>query len=222
MIQKILIAEDIDSINTGIITILKEKFDFEIEHANSCDVALLKIKKAIAINEPFDVLISDLSFKHDGNLTPVLKNGEDLVMAAKKEQTSLRTIIYTIEDNASLLKRLVDEIKVNSIVPKGLHSLNELCIAIEKVAVEEKYIPTEVMHLIKNDSTTAIESYDIKLLDLLADGLLQNEISTALKQQNISPSSVSAVEKRLSNLRSILKAKNNIQMIAIAKDMCII
>ena len=222
MIKNILIAEDIDSINTGILTILKDKFSFNIDHASSCDNAFLKIKKAIQENNPFDLIISDLSFKSDGLLVPTLKNGEELVNAVKKEQPEIKSIIYTIENKPSLIKRLKDESEVNGIVLKGSLSLNELVKAIECIAEGQNYFTTEVMHLIKNDSTATIETYDIILLEHLAQGLSQEEISSTLKKSNISPTSISAIEKRINRLKTILKAKNNIQMIAIAKDMCLI
>ncbi|QTV06846.1 response regulator [Faecalibacter bovis] len=222
MIRKILIAEDIDSINTGIISILKDKYDFEIEHANSCDKALLKIKKATLENTPFDLLISDLSFKTDGLLDPELKNGEELVSAAKKIQSNLKTIIYTIEDKPALLKRLKDEVEVNSIVLKGLNSLIELCTSIEKLNTGENYFTTEVLHKIKNNSTTTIEEYDITILDLLSQGFTQQDISTTLKSKKIKPSSVSAIEKRIGELKTTLKANNSIHLVAIAKDMFLI
>lgn len=222
MIRKILIAEDIDSINTGIISILKDNFNFDIDHANSCDNALLKIKKANLENNSYDLLISDLSFKTDGYLIPELKNGEELAKAAIKTQPNLKTIIYTIEDKPALLKRLKDDIEVNSIVLKGLNSLNELCLAIEKINSGLNYFTTEVLHKLKNDATTTIGDYDVTILDLLAQGFTQQEISSVLKSKEIKPSSVSAIEKRIGELKSSLKANNSIHLVAIAKDMFLI
>lgn len=222
MITKILIAEDIDSINNGIISLLNERYDVIIEHANSCDNAHLKLIKAVLDEEPFDLLISDLSFKTDGFLEPKLKNGEELISASKKIQENLKTIVYTIEDRTTLLKRLKDELAVNSIILKGLNSLQELCTAIDKLNVEENYFPIEVLQIIKNDSTTSIESYDIKLLELLSEGFSQQEISNIFKEKTIKPASVSAIEKRIGDLKGILKANNSIHLISIAKDMCII
>jgi len=222
MIKKILIAEDIDSINTGIISILKDRFNFIIEHSNSCDNAYLKIIRALQDEAPYDLLISDLSFKAEGFLTQELKGGEELVAAAKKTQPDLKTIVYTIEDKASLLRRLKEEKQVNGIVLKGQKSLNELCNAIEAVALQKDYFTSEVQAILKNDSTTAIQSYDITLLELLSQGFTQQEISAVLKEKEIKPSSVSAIEKRIGELKHNLKANNSIHMVAIAKDMCLI
>ena len=222
MAHKILIAEDIDSINTGIISTLKERYDFEIEHVNTCDNAYLKIIKANKENCPFDLLISDLSFKTNGLLSPKLQNGEELTREAKKHHHQLKTIIYTIEDKPSLLKRLKEELEVNGIVLKGLNSLTELCNAIDDVLVDKNYYTAEVLQIIKNDVTVSIESYDIKLLELLAKGLSQQEISLNFKENNIKPASISAIEKRIGDLKSAFKANNSIHLVAIAKDMWLI
>lgn len=222
MVKKILIAEDIDSINTGIISILQDRFSFIIEHSNSCDNAYLKIIRSLQDGHPFDLLISDLSFKIEGFLTQELKGGEDLVNAARKIQPNLKTIIYTIEEKPSLLKRLKEDSRVNGIVLKGQKSLNELCNAIEAVQKHKDYFTNEVQAILKNDSTTAIQGYDITLLELLSKGFTQQEISAALKEREIKPSSVSAIEKRIGELKQNLKANNSIHMVAIAKDMCLI
>lgn len=83
MFKKVLIAEDIDTISFGIMTALAEYSTMEIHHAKYCDDALLKIKKALQENNPYDLLISDLSFKADHTKT-ILRSGEELVQAVKE------------------------------------------------------------------------------------------------------------------------------------------
>ena len=222
MIKRILIAEDIDSINTGIVSILEEKFDFKIYHANSCDKAYLKIVKSVQDQDPYHLIISDLSFKVEGFLAPKLKNGEELVNAVKEVIPDIKSIIYTIEDSPSLLKRLKDETKVNGIVLKGQKSLIELCNAIESICNDNNYYTNEVNQILNNSKTINIETYDIKLLELLSNGFTQQEISENFKNKSIKPSSVSAIEKRIGELKANLKANNSIHMVAIAKDMCLI
>jgi len=140
----------------------------------------------------------------------------------KTIQPEIKSIIYTIEDKPSLIKRLKEVSEVNGIVLKGSLSLNELVKAITHIDRGENYYTQEVLQLIKNDSTATIEPYDIILLEHLAQGLSQEEISFSLKKNNITPTSISAIEKKINRLKNILKAKNNIQMIAIAKDMSLI
>lgn len=80
-----------------------------------------------------------------------------------------------------------------------------MCTAIDEVLRDKNYFTTEVTQIIKNDVTVSIEPYDIKLLELLANGLSQQEISLNFKDNNIKPASVSAIEKRIGDLKMHLK-----------------
>ena len=222
MIKKVLIAEDIDSVRTGIIAILKDKFNFTIDHSNSCDNAYLKILRANQDKQPYDLIITDLYFKVDEFISQKLITGEDLVKAAKKIQPSIKSIVYTVESRPLYLKKLKVDTQINGIVIKGHQSLIELCNAIIAIQDGTNYFTSEVEFILKNDSSETIKGYDIKILELLANGYTQQEISAYLKNQNIKPSSVSAIEKRIGELKQTLSANNSIHMVAIAKDMNII
>ena len=67
-----------------------------------------------------------------------------------------------------------------------------------------------------------IDDYDIELMNLLSTGLSQDEISLHLKNKNISPCSLSSVEKRLNKLRVQFEANNAIHLVTIAKDLGLI
>ena len=67
-----------------------------------------------------------------------------------------------------------------------------------------------------------IDDFDIKLLNYLAEGYSQEEISKLFKSKNISPSSLSSIEKRVSRLKIHLGAKNTYQLIALSKDIGLI
>ena len=82
MFQKVLIAEDLDTINLAINHVVHELAIEEIHHVKYCDDALPKIKRALADGQPFDLMISDLSFKEDGRIV-TLTSGEELITAVK-------------------------------------------------------------------------------------------------------------------------------------------
>lgn len=63
MFKKVIIAEDFEEFNLAVEQTLKDLNIVNFQHAKYCDDAFLKIRKAIQDNEPFDLLISDLSFK---------------------------------------------------------------------------------------------------------------------------------------------------------------
>ena len=66
MFKKILIAEDLKGINEGIFSFLNDNLQIEkLEVVQYCDEAYLKYKKAILDEEPYDLLITDLSFVDD-------------------------------------------------------------------------------------------------------------------------------------------------------------
>jgi hypothetical protein len=56
----------------------------------------------------------------------------------------------------------------------------------------------------------------------MSNGLSQDEISQLFKKNNISPSSLSTIEKRLNKLRIQFRANNAIHLVAIAKDLGLI
>lgn len=218
MFKKILIAEDIDSINYGIEKVLEGIPGVTTTHAKYCDEALLKYKKALLDNDPFDLLITDLSFKHDYKET-VLANGEDLIAAIKEINPHLPVLVYSIEDKPYRIKCLFELYAINAFVLKGRYSSLELREAVSILNTGEKYISKDIAHYIFTKDTEEITDYDIILLDLLAEGYTQSEIATHLETQNIIPSSVSAIEKRINKLKSQMKAKNTIQLVALAKDI---
>lgn len=219
--MKVLIVEDIDSISLGIQRIIQEFKDTEIVHAKYCDKALLKYRKALLDDAPFDLIISDLSFKSDYKDCE-LKNGEEFISAIRKLNQTTPIIVYSIEDKSFLIKNLFQNLDIQAYVLKGRNSTRELIKAIEKVLNNEKYISEELSQILNNKSDIEIEEYDVLLLENLAKGYSQSEISASFSKDNISPASVSAIEKRVNKLKIQFQAKNAIHLVALAKDIGII
>ena len=71
MFTKVLIADDIDFNDVGAAQTLKNLGVPEIEYSKYCDDALLKINKAHIDGHPFQLLISDLSFKTDHRVNQI-------------------------------------------------------------------------------------------------------------------------------------------------------
>lgn len=222
MFKKVLIAEDIDSISFGIVTALAEYSDMEINHAKYCDDALLKIKKALQENNPYDLLISDLSFKADHTKT-ILHSGEDLVEAVKKVQPEIHIIVYSIEDRMAKIKNMFDSNLINAYVSKGRNSTQELKKAIENVyANGGKYVPESLQSMFREASVFEIEAQDIELLNLLSKGCSQEEISVQFRNKNYSSASPSSVEKRINKLKIHFNSRNITHLISQTKDIGLI
>lgn len=223
MFKKVLIVEDLDSIIETIKTTLEKLAIPQLEHVKYCDDAILKIKKAQHDKIPFELIISDLSFKEDHRENKI-KNGEELITAIKKIQPEIKTIIFSIEDKSFKINSLFDNQKINAYVVKGRNSINDI-----KTAVLETYknntrilLPENQKHSLNKKAIIEIEAYDIKLLQLLSKGYIISEITTEFKKLEIQPNSNSSIEKRINKLKTYFKANNNVHLIAITKDLGLI
>lgn len=221
MFNKILISDDLGSINQGVLTVLDSlglKNVFEVQY---CDDAYLKIKKAVLDDEPFDLLITDLSFIAD-HRAQKYTSGLELISALRVEHPDLKIIVYSVEDRLQRVRLLINEYKANAYVCKGRRGLIELNKAIQAVFNNNIYLSPQIEHALSPKSNLEIDDFDIHLIELLSQGLSQDEISATLKKQNLSPSSLSTIEKRLNKLRIQFKANNAIHLIAIVKDLGLI
>ena len=219
MFQKVLVAEDLDTISIAIIQALEALSILEIHHAKYCDDAFLKIKKALHDQVPYDLLISDLSFKPDHRQNRI-SSGEELIEAVKKIQPDLKIIVFSIEDKSFRIKSLFTNLGINAYVSKGRDSIPELKKTIENLYTNEKATPSiEVNRALRSKSIFEIEAYDISLLKSLSLGLTLEDISSQFKDSGIVPNGTSSLEKRINRLKEYFKANNNVHLIAITKDL---
>lgn len=221
MFQKVLINDDHDAILSSIEQILfKSNVEF-IERSQYCDEAYLKIKRAELDDAGFDLLITDLSFKRDHrNIN--LDCGEDLIEKLRSENLNIPIIVYSMKDQLQKVRQLVNNHNISAYVCKDRQGSVELKKAIKAVSSGQRYLSSQVSNALSPRVDLEIEEYDIQLLKLLSKGLSQDEISTTLKSNDISPSSLSTIEKRLNKLRLQFKANNAIHLVATAKDLGLI
>jgi len=221
MFRKILLVEDIDSISYGVTALLQRNFDAEVRSTKYCDEALLKVKKAIFEKQPFDLVITDLSFQETHRETKIT-TGEELIGLIKKEQPRLKIIAYSVDDKPHKVKLLFDTYKINGFVAKGRDSITQLIEAIDLIYhTAEVFISPQLAGSIKEFSLE-IDDDDIELLRCLSIGMTQSEISEIFRIQHKKTSSTSSIEKRLNKLKAYFKANNTIHLVAITKDMGLI
>lgn len=219
MFKKVLIAEDFDSINLAVMQVLSELGVTEIHHAKYCDDAQLKIKKANLDNQPFDLLISDLSFRADHRKVHLI-GGDDLIKWVREVQPDLKIIVHSVEDKTFHIKSLFENQNIDAFVIKGRRSIKQLKIAINKLfQTDDKYISPEVDYMLQDKTINEIDNYDIELIKQLSMGIPQEKMDIKFKELGISPSSKSAIEKRIGKLKDYFKANNTVHLISIAKDL---
>lgn len=218
-IRKVIIAEDVESISAGIEIALKTFQPEQIVHTRYCDDAWLKLKKAELDNEPFDLLITDLSFKKDHREVE-LKSGEDLIQAVRKDNISSKILVFSIEDKPLKIQSFFEQYEINGYVLKSRRDNVELVKAFRSLILGETYVSEEIkakIHSKKNLSK--VEEIDLLIIRQLCEGMTQDEISQLFQQKDIKPNSTSTIEKRLKNLREEFSAKTNIELVLIFKEL---
>ena len=222
MFKKVLVAEDFDSINLGIEQALKDLNIVDFQHSKYCDDAFLKVRKAILDHEPYDLLISDLSFKTDHREVKIA-SGDELIEQVRTLQPNIKIIAYSVEDKGYRIKSLFENSGINGFVLKGRNSIEELKKAINLLAVsDQRYVSSEIATVIQEKNNYEIDDFDVKILKQLSLGVPQDDIGEKFKELGIKPNSKSTIEKRIAKLRDFFKANNTIHLVAITKDMGII
>lgn len=220
MFKKALIAEDHEIRNSGIVNTLAELNIKNSDFVSYCDDALKLIQTAFTENNPYDLLITDLSFDKD-HIHQKIKSGQELIHEARKIQPNLKVIAFSIEKKPKIIDDLYKIYQINGFVAKARNDGKDLKNTIKKVFNGETVIPQEILNSIRNTSLE-FKDYDILLLELLSKGWKQSEIEEYFKKNGITPDSKSSIEKRLNDLRDSLGAKNNIELIVMCKDIGIL
>lgn len=221
MFKKVILADDLVSINLGMLTVLDTLKVGQVETVQYCDDAFLRIKRAFQDQDPFDLLITDLSFKKD-HRDQNYPSGESLIEALHAKYPELPIIVYSIEDRIQRVRKLLTQNGVNAYVCKGRRGLVELKEAVQVVYGQETYVSPQVAAALSKKTDLEIDDFDILVLKHLSMGLMQDQISQQLKNDGVSPNSLSTIEKRLNKLRIQFKANNAIHLVAIVKDLGLI
>jgi two-component system capsular synthesis response regulator RcsB len=221
MFKKVLVADDYDSINIAARQLLEAMRIDVIEHAKYCDEAMIKIKKANKDQQPFDLLICDLSFKKD-HRPENIANGEELIEKIKFESPGIKIIVYSIEDKPYRVKSLFEKLGVEAYVYKGRHSIDQLKAAILNLAEAGTYISPELSHVFRDKTVNEIDDYDLQLMKQLSLGVSQEKMAEKFLELGIFPNGKSTIEKRINKLKTYFQANNPTHLVALAKDAGVI
>ena len=160
MYQKVLVVEDLNSVGYGISMMLRQELGVsEVVLTHYCDEAYLKFQNALQHNVPFDLLITDLSFKRDHRPSQ-LGSGKDLIDKMIQRGFDVPIIICSVEEKATMIKRFTQMDNVKAYVLKGRDGLRELKKAVKEVAQGNTFFSQKIMNLTKGGTTFEIEDYD--------------------------------------------------------------
>ncbi|WP_300597797.1 response regulator [Niabella sp.] len=213
MIKKALVAEDHECVSISVQKALEELRLQQIDHVSYCDVALMKIKKALQNNDSYDILITDLSFKKD-HLDQQLSDGAALIAAARKVQPDLKVLVFSVEDRPAVVKNLFDAFGIDGYVPKSRGDKKELKKALDHINANQQYYPPNLVQQIKEQERHLFTAFDKMLIAQMLQVKRQPEIAEYFKKNNIRPSSLSSIEKRLAVMKEALGFATNEQLVA--------
>ncbi|MEE9364096.1 MAG: DNA-binding response regulator [Cellulophaga sp.] len=212
MFKKILLAEDFQGSNHGIVEALQEKLHIEeLQEELYCDKAFTRLKVALKKDMPYELLITDLHFEAD-HTERRITSGVELIKEAGKLQPNLKVIAYSQENNPVKVNTLFKEYKIDAYVCKGRYGLTELLNAVQEVYHNRTYFSPQI-NLNVTHNVFELDDFDRAILKELANGLTKNEVSKKFKKENITPSSESTIDKRISRLYDEYGARNTTSLL---------
>jgi len=221
MFKRVLIAEDHESTSISVTKTLGDLGIANTAYTFYCDDALMHIRKSINDDQPFDLLITDLSFEED-HREQKIAGGTELISAAKAIHPDLKVLVFSAESKASVVDNLFREIGINAYVRKARNDSKHLKIAIQDIFNNKTYISTDIKLALKQKNAYEFSDFDIVIISLLSKGTLQKDIPAYLQKNKIKPSGLSSVEKRLNLMKEELAFSKNEQLVAYCKDFGII
>ena len=221
MFKKVLIAEDWEHANISLRKTLDDVGVSQKEFRTYCDEALKLFQIALSKGQPFDLLITDLSFDEDKNIQQI-KGGRELIKAVKLLQPSIKVIVFSVESNLNIVDQLFTDLDIDGYVRKARYDAEDLRRAVDAVANNKKYRSADLMRKKRVENSYDFKTYDIQIIKLLCNGTPQKNIPAYLQENNIKPAGLSSVEKRLSSIKTSLNISSNEQLVAYCKDKKII
>lgn len=222
MFQKILVVENQQIIGKGLQAILSEITNAQVETSSFCDDALLKLKTANKSNVPFDLVVTDLFFNNDYYVSKI-DCGEKLIMKIKSLFPELKIMIFSVEKNVTKIKNLINKVGVNAFVEKGMQEYVELAKAIDAIMEDKTYYSKGIKTILNGvNFISDITKIDILILNLLANGLKQNELPNYFKENKIPSGSKRTIEGKIESLKVSLNAKTVPHLINNAKNLGLI
>jgi two-component system capsular synthesis response regulator RcsB len=221
MLKRVLIAEDHESASISVQKTLADLGLTHVKYSYYCDDALMLLKKSLQQQEPFDLLITDLSFEED-HREQKITGGIALITAAKQLQPHLKVLVFSAESKASIVDILFKDLGINAYVRKARHDASELKAALAAIFDNKIYLSADLRQIVKAKNAYEFSVFDITIITQLSQGTLQKDIPFYLQQNDIRPSGLSSVEKRLNVMKESLGFSKNEQLVANCKDFGII
>lgn len=202
---KILMIDDhpmiIEGYQNTILATKNHMQEFEIDIANSCDMALEYIQKAVK-TKPYDILFVDIKIppSSDGSIT----SGEDLAKHARKVLPNAKIIILTMYNESYRIHNILKTINPEGFLIKSDLTSSELANAFQNILENPPYYSNTVNSFLRKTITSDIfvDEKNRKILHLLSQGVKTKNLADHVGL------SLSAVEKRKKQLKNLFSVED--------------
>jgi DNA-binding NarL/FixJ family response regulator len=201
MANKVFIVDDHYMVIEGIRSLLQNEKAIEwMGHATNAASCLSFLQHQVP-----DIILMDISMPD--------RSGIDLCKEVKEKYPSVFIIGLSTFNQQSFIQKMMDNGASGYVLKNATQE--ELMEAIELVANGKTYLSDEVSKVLRkqDDTHIVLTRREKEVLDLIADGMTNNEIGEKLF---ISPSTVDTHRK---NLLAKFEAKNTASLIHIASQM---
>ncbi len=220
MFERVLIAEDHSCVNDWVLQTLTKLGASRIQRAHHCDDAFNLLKIALGESLPFELLVTDLSFR--ARREQHLADGAELIAAARELQPDLKVLVFSGEEEPTVVTTLVERFGINGYILKGSRDEEDMTAAIDAIAHQKLFVSQEFRQAVRAKNAHDFTDYDIIVISELANGTYQKNIPYVLEEKGFKNSSLRSVEKRLGQIRDAYGLTKNEQLIAYCKDHWII
>jgi len=219
---KILLTDDHQLIIEGILSYLNGIENLNIVTTNSCDDAYAKIKVAL-VDEPFDILFTDLSFDNTDNSSKI-DSGENLIKTLRSENIDIKVGVLTGHSETNRIFNVIRNLEPSAYLLKGKCNTNELNFAIQKMLAGEIYYTHEIHQKLLKRALVEIQMDDvaIQILKELPNHPKISNLEGIVKKDDGSFLKIRSIENKLAKLRTDLQANNNTDLVLKAKELGIL
>jgi len=215
-LHRILIVDDhpfiIEAYKNTLKSFRPDTFKYTITQASNCREAYDIITKSG--QEDFDFAFLDISMPPYEEMN--IHSGEDLARLLKQVMSECKIILLTMHSELIKIHNIIKEINPSGMVIKNDLTFDELLLAFNKIVNNENYYSQTVVRFVSQSQHDPIEidDYDRKILYYISKGTKTKDLMEFI------PLSLSAIEKRKVNLKTLLKMKgaSDVEMIAEAKS----
>lgn len=223
MFKKVLIAEDEDIMNMAL-GIALETLGIVLEardYVSYCDDGLSRVKKAVTEGNPYELLITDLSFEEDFRKQEI-ESGAELIRAVKEIQPDIKVLVFSVDGLKSTADSLFSGLGINGYVPKGRGAAMNFKTAIRTIYQTGRYYPPNLQGTQGDGIIYKLTTTEMMVVKFIAEGQSQKWVADYLKENKITPFSLSSVEKAINRLKTVFDVSSLAQLISCFKDRGII